>query len=465
MTQKLYALSSNHYLDNDVDAFIPELWAKESIAILIENMVAGRLVHRDFENALAKYGDVVNVQKPGELRAKRKTNADNVVIQDVIGTNVQVPLNQHIHCSILIRDGEESKSFKSLVDEFLKPEVIALARFIDMMVLGQYPQFLANSAGILGGLTVNNTRDEILNLRQVFNQNKAPSAGRNLILNTVTDTAFLKLDLFTQAQQVGDQGQALREAVLDRKLGWWLYMDQNMPVVAAGNTTSAGAINGGNLTAGSTVLTINGITGIIAVGTWVTIAGDGVPHRVVAHTETLSNTTGITISPPLARTIVTAAVVTFLTPGTVNFGAGYAAGYAKEITIAGFTVAPQVGQIVSFGIGTTPALYTVMEVTGLTSILLDRPLVTAIANADAVNLGPSGAYNFAFNKNALALVTRPLALPMAGASARAAVINYDSLSMRVCITYNGEKQGHLVTVDMLAGIAVLDVKLGGVLLG
>lgn len=36
----------NAAYDNSVDAFIPEFWANESIAILEENMIMGNLVHR-----------------------------------------------------------------------------------------------------------------------------------------------------------------------------------------------------------------------------------------------------------------------------------------------------------------------------------------------------------------------------------------------------------------------------------
>lgn len=466
MKKVFFFAGNNVYRENNVDVFIPELWANESINVLVENMVAGNLVYRDFENVLARYGDVVHVAKPGELTAKRKTNADNVVIQDVSAEDVQVPLNQHIHISILIRDGEESKSFKSLVDEFLRPQVIGIARFIDMMVLGQYPRFLANVAGTLAGLDSTNAKSELLALRQVFNINKAPLAGRNLVLNPVTETAMLNLDIFTQAQMVGDQGEALRNATLGKKLGWDFWMDQNMATVAGGNTTLAGAINGGNLTKGSTVLTVGSFTGAVVTGSWITIAGEMVPHKITAHTETLGNTTSITIDPPLTKTILTAAVVTAYTPGAVNQSVaptGYPANYAKEIVIDAFTVAPRVGQFVTFG--TAAPIYSIMAVTGLTGITLDRPLDAAIADDATVNLGPPGNYNFAFHKNAVALVTRPLALPMASTGARAAVANFNNLSMRVVITYNGEKQGHLVTVDMLAGVAQLDVKLGGVLLG
>ena len=39
------------------------------------------------------------------------------------------------------------------------------------------------------------------------------------------------------------------------------------------------------------------------------------------------------------------------------------------------------------------------------------------------------------------------------------------MAMRVTITYDGVKQGHLVTVDLLCGIGVLDSNLGAVMLG
>ena len=52
---------------NDNDALIPELWARESIAVLEENMVMGQLVHRDFSMDVADYGDVVNTRSINPL--------------------------------------------------------------------------------------------------------------------------------------------------------------------------------------------------------------------------------------------------------------------------------------------------------------------------------------------------------------------------------------------------------------
>lgn len=451
---------------NNVDALIPELWANESLAILEENMIAANLVHRDFEPVFAKFGDIVHTRRPGEFESLRKTVTDDVTVQDVTSTDVQVPLDQHVHVSFLIRDGEETLAFKDLVETYLSPAMLAQARFVDRVVLGQYAQFLSNGYGSLGGLSSANVKDRILGTRNLMNINKAYVESRNLIWCPTSETVALSLGEFTQAQDVGDQGFALREASLGRKFGFNNYMCQNMADVATGNTTSAGAINNSSgYSKGNTAsMTVDGITGAIATGTWFKVVGEDAPNQVTAHTETLGNTTAITPRYPLKAAVLNDAVITFYTPGAVNLVAGYAAGWGKPITIDGFTVAPKVGQIVSFGTSGTAAIYTVIK-GSTTSITLDRPLEAALANDDPVNIGPAGSYNWAFHRNALTLVIRPLQPPKAGTGALSTTVNMNNLSMRATITYDGTKQGHLVTLDMLVGVKVLDTNLGAVLLG
>ncbi len=451
---------------NDVDALIPELWANESLAILEENMIAANLVHRDFQPVFAKYGDIVHTRRPGEFEARRKTNTDDVDLQDATSTDVQVKLNQHIHVSFLIRDGEETLAFKELVETYLAPAMLAQARFIDKMVLGQYPQFLGNAYGSLFGLTSGNVKDRILGTRNLMNINKAYVESRNLIWNPNSETVALSLGEFTQAQDVGDLGFALREASLGRKFGFNNYMCQNMADVAAGNTTSAGAIdNSAGYPKGNTgAMVVDGITGVIAVGTWFKIVGEDAPNQVTAHTETLGNTVGITPRYPLKGAVLNNAVITFYTPGSVELTAGYLAGYAKELILADFSVAPKTGQIISFGLSGSAAVYTVMKAT-TTSVLLDRPLEADVSDEDPANIGPAGSYNLAFHKNAMTLVVRPLQSPRAGTGALSTNVNMNGLAMRATITYDGMKQGHLVTLDMLAGIKVIDTNLGAVLLG
>jgi hypothetical protein len=101
---------------NDNDAFILEIWAQEGLVILEENMVAANLVHRDFQNEIKDFGDVVNTRRPGTFKTKRKVDGTTLSQQDANATNVRVPLDQWFYNSFTIKDGEASKSFQELVD-------------------------------------------------------------------------------------------------------------------------------------------------------------------------------------------------------------------------------------------------------------------------------------------------------------------------------------------------------------
>jgi hypothetical protein len=447
------------------DAYIPELWANESIAILEENMVLGNLVHRDFENSLASYGDVVNTRKPGEFVAKRKTAADNVTVQTPTATSVPVVLNQHLHTSFIIKDADQSKSFKDLVTEYLSPAMLSIARSIDQILSTQVYQFLPNAAGQLGQISGTTAESFLLATRQVMNVNKAYVQNRNLVLGTVSETALLSDKTFLQAYSVGDEGTALREASLGRKLGFDIFMAQNTPysnpVVA---DQVKGAINNAaGYGVGAKSFTVDGFSAAISTGSWISVAGDYTPLQVTGTTGG-ATPTAITTAQGLQSAVADNAVVTVWGVGAVNNSGGYPVDYAKDIAFDTFTNAPQVGQGCTFASGTT--IYGIIAVDTVAGTLtLDRPLEAAISDNDKINLLPAGSYNLGFHRNAIALVSRPLALPMSGTGARAGVANFGGMSMRVTFTYDGNKQGTLVTLDTLLGVKVLDQKLGAILLG
>ena len=67
------------YPTNEKGFAIPEIWARQGLAILQENMVAGNLIHRDFCDQLALYGDVVNCYRPNNFRMTRLSDDDHVI--------------------------------------------------------------------------------------------------------------------------------------------------------------------------------------------------------------------------------------------------------------------------------------------------------------------------------------------------------------------------------------------------
>lgn len=456
---------------NDLDALIPEWWAQEGLLLLENNMVAGNLVHRDFENQIAQAGDIVNTRLPANFVGQRKADCDEVTVQDAVTPNVAVPLNQHLHTSFLICDGEESKSFETLRANLLAPAMLSLAQMVDEVVLSQVYQFLPNAVGQLG---VTPTKETVIAVRNKMNQNKVPMAGRNLIISPNTEADLLAIDSWITADKVGDEGTALREGSLGRKYGILHWMSQNTPSVPGGandNTvlTDLAINNAAGYSKGDTVLTIDGRVAGTAIqsGSWVTIAGDDIPHRVISSVGA-GTPTSITITPALARDVVDDAAIVEYVPGQINLGAGYAQGYGKSLVVDGFAIAPNTGQLISIAPSValgSEAVYGALSTPTTTSLLLNRPLDAAAPDDYYVAPGPAGEYNFAFHRQAMALVTRPLAAPAAGAGAMSFVASYNGLSMRVTITYDGRKQGHLVTCDLLCGVKVLDQRLGAVMLG
>jgi hypothetical protein len=448
---------------NDTDSMIPEIWANESLMILQNNMIMGNLVHRDFEDEVANFGDVVNTRRPNDFTGQRKTDSDDITVQDAQAPNIPVPLDQHFHTSFLIRDGEESKSFKDLVQIFLEPAVISLAQSVDQVLTAQAYNFLPNVAG---GLGAGGSKSGVISARKTMTNNKAPLQGRNLVIGACTEADLLNIDEFVTADKVGDEGTALREGSLGRKYGFNIFVDQNVPEIEAGNTIVTGAVNfGAGYDKGTTTITVDGFSAALTDGSWFTVEGDNVPQQIVS-TVGGATPTSITFLPGLVSGVTDDAVVTVYTPGAVNNGAGYASGYNKELTIDGFTVSPQTGQLISLGAagGSTYGSIDSLNGPSTTAVALNRSLEASVADNDVVGVGPAGNYNFFFHRNALALVSRPLAMPRMNTGAMAAIANFNNLGLRVVMAYDPYKQGTLVTVDLLCGTKVLDQRLGGVLL-
>jgi hypothetical protein len=457
---------------NDNDAYIPELWAMESLAILVENMVMANLVHRDFSSEVAQYGDVVNTRRPSAFKPYRKTDADSITLQDAVSTNVQVPLNQHYYISFTIKDGESSKSFKDLVEIYLEPGMQGIGRGIDRMLLGQAPQFLANKAGKLGGVTGSNSKDYLLEVREQMNENLAYPQDRRLVLAPSAETLLLQTDMFVKANERGDGGRALEEARLGRVLGFDTFMDQNaLSLSGTSADKHAGTANGAKVVGDQNSLLVTILSHQVQDGEFVVFDDDGQPTWATAAADDGTNTTSVNLSDPLKYAVTNASVVTAY--GKVDCDGAYAAGYAKGITVDGYTAAkpPQVGQILAQGTTAgTRKTYAITEAyvnpsnASQTIIWLDRPLETALIDNDDLFPGPAGAFNLAFHRDAIALVSRPLALPNGSLGVRSQVASYDNIAMRVAMQYDITTQGTIVTLDLLAGVKVLDTNLGCVFL-
>ena len=452
----VFADDANDF-DTNGRAFVPEVWAAESLMVLEANMVAVNLVHRDFENEIKEQGDVVNTRRPGTFTANRKTVSDEVSVQSATADRVQVKLDQHLETTFIIYDSEMSKSMSDLVTEYLTPAVKSIAQAADQVVLGQVYEFMGNSVGKLG---TDITKSTIINANTLMNQNNVPAefGDRKMILTPGAEGALLNVQDFTRVNEAGDGGAALVRASLGSKFNYDFFMSQNAPSIASSQTTLAAAINlGAGYAAGTTTMVIDSYSGTLVVGAWCTIAGDMVPQQITAVTGSPS-TTGITVTPGLKTAVVDSAVITIYPTSTVDLVGGYDAGYTKAIATAAFSEAPLAGQLTSFG--ATTGRYSAIGAPTTTSVLLNHSTDAALSNSDVAAIGPAGDYCFGFHKNAISFVNRPLATVSPEYGVMQAVASYNGLSIRVSMQYQQRQQGMMITVDCLCGVKTLDADLG-----
>lgn len=459
-----YCMPELTYWANDNDALVPELWAREALRTLGANLVMGALVNRDFSSLVADFGDVVNTSRPADFNARRKTDADNVENQDAVSPNIPVPLDQHIHISFIIKDGEMSKALPNLVERYLEPAAREMAETIDRILTGQVVRLTANEEGRLGEMDSTNAADFVLDANTALDIARAPTQGRNLVLNPRAQKETLKADLFVSTEKRGDAGTALRTASLGTVYGVDSFMDQNIGFVAIGNTDISTGITESAFPAGTTTInTTVTDADLAAAGEYVVFGGEGKPYRIASSTDDTGSV--IVLTEGLRGPVANGVSVTVYLAGEVETADAQAAGYAKEITVDTHAAnkGPQLGQWVTFGTGGSSHSYSIIEVIFVTTtestVLLDRPLDTAISGDDLVFYGPAGGFNLAFHRDAIALVVRPLVTVPADTGARSFVASFDDLAMRVTMQYDSIAQGMRVTFDLLCGVAVLDDRL------
>lgn len=202
----------------------PSIIAREALMVLRNNAVMAKLVHRDYSNEFVTgVGDTITVRKPATFVAKEFTSA--IEIQEATETGVPIKMGHHLDVSFSVTSKEMSLDIKDFSKQFLVPAMQAFNDKIDTLLLSLYKDVTA-VAGDPAALPT--AIDPIVDAGALLNTAKAPLGDRRLVLDPLTEAAFMKLGTFHEADKVGDNGTALREASLGRKFGFDTYMDQNV---------------------------------------------------------------------------------------------------------------------------------------------------------------------------------------------------------------------------------------------
>jgi hypothetical protein len=453
--------------DSTLNYYIPEFWALEGLASLWMNRGPASLFYQNFSKEIASAGDTVNVQRPNSFEASRYGVADTTTYQDPSASNIAIKLNQPTEVPFFVNNLQADLAKKDLITTYLDPAAEAINRAFERVGACQVYQFLSNRKGKLGGLTTSNAWQYVTDVGVTLDTNLAPPMHRYGFLSPAAKGTMMQNEAFFSAEKVGDQGTALRTASIGEKgnINWMMSQCVCAPRIGtAYNTIQAGAVNNsGGYAAGTTSLTVDGLTAAITAGTWLVIAGDDTPQRVVSTTGG-STPTAMVISPGLDYAVLNDAVISLYTPGAVNKVGGYAAGYSKKIIVDGFAKFPQLGQGICFD-EDGDNIYGIIAVDSANNtIVLDRPLEEAISNDDDAFLLPGGTYNFVFNPLAVALIHRPLMQIPSDMGVRCSVQSYNGYSLRAQLGYNMDDKAFKIILDTLFGVKKLYNEFGAVLL-
>ena len=368
-------------------SYIPKVWAMESLRILKENMGVTNLVHRDFQNEVASYGDLVHTRRPGTMPVRRRSDSTTVASINPQATDVQVPLNQWFNQTFTIPEGAMSKSFLELVQIYLEPAILSIARGVDRSVLGRFATaYLCNQrAGHLGGLSSETAYTACVTADQVLNTNLAPQEGRNLLLAPSAKASMLGCDKFVEAQKRGDGGETLRTAELGTILNFGTYMFQNVPCILGNADIEVGTVTAAHA-AGSTDSQALSLTDCVA-GEFVTVAGNDQPTWAYAvdgtsNAVTLNEANVYATAAGATATRYKACAVAASIDARLANSSPYPASWSEEVYLGSYGAAPQQGQLLALGTGANRAMYVIIEATAVgntTCVILDRPLDYQVA--------------------------------------------------------------------------------------
>lgn len=199
----------------------PDIIAREALMVLRNNAVMANLVHRDYSDEfVGAVGDTITVRKPATFVANEFNG--NIAVQDATETGVPVVMDKHLDVSFAVTSKQMTMDIADFSKQLLVPAMQAFANKVDkyLIDLGEEATNRVISSGTFN-------HNAMIDIRKHLAKNAAPLTDRRFVVGADLEADLLKDELFVNADKVGDNGTALREASLGRKFGFDCYVDQN----------------------------------------------------------------------------------------------------------------------------------------------------------------------------------------------------------------------------------------------
>lgn len=378
----------------------PTIIAKEAALQIVNNMVLGNLVYRDFKNEFVKIGDTVSYRRPVKFVVNSGADITSQ-LQDVVEYKDTIQINQRKNVAFEIPSADLTLSIENISERYIKPASIRLANQIDADGAALYAN-VYNCEGTAG--TTPNTFALLGAPSKKLNMYAVPMENRSMVLDPAAH--FQAADVMKGLYNPQMVADAWKKNSLGPIAGMDTYMDQNVKAHTAGVGTGTPTVSG----------TITASTG-----------NPDTPFAVTTTAWTVS-TTGI---------VKAGDILTFAGCYGVNPISGESTGELQQ-----FVVTADANSAASTGAATINVL-PAMITSGA------YKTVTAVpANTAAIVFTASHRANLAFHKNAFSLVTVPIEVPE---SATGAAMTYKDVSIRYIRWYDGRTDRQIYRLDVQYG--------------
>lgn len=209
---------------------IPTIIAAKALGYLQSNTVLARLVARDWDDEVARYGQTVQIPFTGALSANSKAEGGTVTLQQPADTSISVALNQHKEVSFLLEDYGKALARPDVLDTYIADGMAVLAEQIDADLAALYSGLSQTIAALSGngGLKESDFREA----RRLLNSAKAPLAHRVAVLHEDAEKEFWGIEKFVNADYRQSIGGALAGAYGGRAFGFDVFLDQKIATAA-----------------------------------------------------------------------------------------------------------------------------------------------------------------------------------------------------------------------------------------
>ena len=293
-------------MSNTLTEVIPKLLAQGLLA-LRENAVMPRLVNTDYSTLAAQKGATINVPIPSAVAVADVSpafvtpNAGNSV-----PTSAAITMSNWKEAAFFLDDKDIKESMDGIIPMQASEAIKALGNTIDSAILGLYTS-VYGFAGTIGTTPFSASTTEATEARKVLNNQLCPLDSRRMVIDPDAEANALDLRAF-QDMSFSGSADGIKEGLINRKLGFEWFMDQNAPTHLNGAQDGAYVVNGVNAL-DSKALVVKTGSGDIHAGDQFTIAGDSQVYVVTTLSTGGAGT--LAISPGLKVATSGNEVITF----------------------------------------------------------------------------------------------------------------------------------------------------------